>query len=130
MLINLYIENYVLFDKQNLEFKDGFSTIFGDTGAGKSLIIDALSYLCGERLLHNISKDKNKSTYLEGHFIFSNPKTFKLLEENGIEKGKTIAIYELVQSKDIIPKVGAEKLGISIEQLKNDMEIAGFTFSN
>ena len=52
------------------------------------------------------------------------------IEENGIEKGKTIAIYELVQSKDIIPKVGAEKLGISIEQLKNDMEIAGFTFSN
>ena len=120
MLINLYIENYVLFDKQNLEFKDGFSTIFGDTGAGKSLIIDALSYLCGERLLHNISKDKNKSTYLEGHFIFSNPKTFKLLKENGIEEEDVYkkVIHDDIKKFGIIPElVGRLPIIASLEDL-------------
>ena len=85
MLINLYIENYVLFDKQNLSFMEGFTSVTGDTGAGKSLIIDALGYLTGKRLNVSINKDKSKNTFIEGQFDFKNPKTFKILSDAGIE---------------------------------------------
>lgn len=48
--------------------------------------------------------------------------------EQGIEQGKIITIYDFIQSKMITPEVGAQKLGITIEQLKNDMELAGYNF--
>ena len=85
MLINLYIENYVLFDKQNLSFKDGFSALTGDTGAGKSLIIDALGYLTGDRLNVDIIKNKEKNTFIEGNFEFKNQRTLNLLTESGFD---------------------------------------------
>lgn len=50
------------------------------------------------------------------------------IEERGVEQGKIIATYDFIQSGMITPKAGAEKLGVSVEQLKNDMEKAGFCF--
>ena len=46
--------------------------------------------------------------------------------EQGLEQGKSVTIYDLVQTEVIPPAVGAEKLGITVEQLRNDMEAAGF----
>lgn len=46
--------------------------------------------------------------------------------KQGIEQGKSVTIYDLVQTEVIPPAVGAEKLGITVEQLRNDMEAAGF----
>ena len=46
--------------------------------------------------------------------------------ERGIELGKSVTIYDLVQTEVIPPAVGAEKLGITVEQLRKDMEAAGF----
>ena len=46
--------------------------------------------------------------------------------EQGIEQGKSVTIYDLVQTEVIPPAVGAEKLGITVEQLRNDMEAVGF----
>lgn len=46
--------------------------------------------------------------------------------ERGIEQGKSVTIYDLVQTEVIPPAVGAEKLGITVEQLRKDMEAAGF----
>lgn len=43
-----------------------------------------------------------------------------------IEQGKSVTIYDLVQTEVIPPAVGAEKLGITVEQLRKDMEAAGF----
>ncbi len=48
--------------------------------------------------------------------------------ERGVEQGKIIATYDFIQSGMITPEAGAEKLGVSVEQLKNDMEKAGFCF--
>ena len=48
------------------------------------------------------------------------------IEEKAIEQGKSVTIYDLVQKEVIPPAVGAEKLGITVEQLRKDMEAAGF----
>ena len=46
--------------------------------------------------------------------------------EQGIERGKSITIYDLVQTEIITPEVGAEKLGVTVDELKSNMEAAGF----
>lgn len=46
--------------------------------------------------------------------------------ERGIEQGKSVTIYDLVQTEVIPLAVGAEKLGITVEQLRKNMEAAGF----
>ena len=40
MIKHLYIQNFILIDKLNLDFEDGFSAFIGETGAGKSILID------------------------------------------------------------------------------------------
>lgn len=50
------------------------------------------------------------------------------IEEMGIQKGLQRAVYELIHTGDLAPQAGAKKLGISVEQLKTDMEKAGFVF--
>lgn len=48
--------------------------------------------------------------------------------ERGVEHGKIIATYDFIQSGMITPEAGAEKLRVSVDQLKNNMEKAGFCF--
>lgn len=49
MLCQLSIENIALIDKLSLELKDGLNILSGETGAGKSIIIDSLNFVLGER---------------------------------------------------------------------------------
>ena len=49
MLNSLYIQNYVLIDNLDIRFDQGFSVITGETGAGKSIILGALSLVLGQR---------------------------------------------------------------------------------
>ena len=49
MLRHLYIKDFVLINELNLDFHSGFSTFIGETGAGKSILIDAISILCADR---------------------------------------------------------------------------------
>ena len=49
MLRSLYIQNYALIEKLDISFSSGFSVITGETGAGKSIILGALSLVLGQR---------------------------------------------------------------------------------
>ena len=49
MLTQIYVKNFVLIDQVCLEFDKGLSVFTGETGAGKSLLIDAIGLLCGAR---------------------------------------------------------------------------------
>ncbi|NLC33870.1 MAG: DNA repair protein RecN [Erysipelothrix sp.] len=96
MLVNLYLENYILFDKQSLSFNNGFIAVTGDTGAGKSLIIDALGYLCGNRLSGSLQKDMSKPTFIEGVFQFDNANTLATLNEYGIDDDETYIVSRTI----------------------------------
>ena len=68
MLKNLYIQNFILIDELSLDFHDGFSAFTGETGAGKSILLDAISVLSMERSSASlIMKDKDKAI-IEGTF--------------------------------------------------------------
>ena len=70
MLKYLYIKDFIIINEIHLDLQDGFSAFTGETGAGKSIMVDAISLLCGQRISGDlVSKGKSKSI-IEGVFDF------------------------------------------------------------
>ena len=68
MLKSISIKNYVLIDKLNISFNSGFSVITGETGAGKTILVDGISLLLGKRADLSVNRDKTKKCVIEGVF--------------------------------------------------------------
>ena len=68
MIQHIHIENYTLIDKLSIDFEEGFSVITGETGAGKSILIGALSLLLGQRADTSVLFDKDKKSIVEASF--------------------------------------------------------------
>jgi DNA repair protein RecN (Recombination protein N) len=86
MLKLLEIKDYALIDHINVEFEKGLNIITGETGAGKSILIDAMSLLLGERASTEVIRKGAQKSFVEGIFNVENNKKVKsLLEENEIE---------------------------------------------
>lgn len=71
MLLELTIRNFAIIDEVHLRFETGFNVLTGETGAGKSIIIDALSLLLGGRGVSDFIRAGTKSAYVEGMFRLS-----------------------------------------------------------
>ncbi len=71
MILKLSIKNYILIEKLDVNFKEGFSSITGETGAGKSIILEALNLISGARVDHQIVGPKNEKCIVEGEFLIS-----------------------------------------------------------
>jgi DNA repair protein RecN (Recombination protein N) len=89
MLVTLRIKNLALVSDLTLELQRGCNAITGETGAGKSIIIGALSLMLGERADRTLIRDGEESCTVEANFELTDPKLrarIKLfLEENGLE---------------------------------------------
>jgi DNA repair protein RecN (Recombination protein N) len=86
MLKSLEIKDYALIDHINVEFGKGLNIITGETGAGKSILIDAMSLLLGERASTEVLRKGAQKSFVEGIFdVELNKKVKSLLEENEIE---------------------------------------------
>ena len=68
MLKTLHIENFAIVDEANVSFDDGLNVITGETGVGKSLIVDALSIALGERAFKDFIRDGYPSAIVEAVF--------------------------------------------------------------
>lgn len=71
MLQALQIENYAIIRSLKINFDKGFTVITGETGAGKSIIIGALSLILGKRADTSVLHDKSRKCYIEGSFDLS-----------------------------------------------------------
>ncbi|MCD7810003.1 MAG: AAA family ATPase, partial [Erysipelotrichaceae bacterium] len=71
MLKSLYISSFIIIDKMQVEFEEGMSVLTGETGAGKSIIVDALSQLCGARASVSLIKKNCSKAVIEGIFEVS-----------------------------------------------------------
>lgn len=69
MLQSLYIRNYLLIDQLEMDFSDGFTTITGETGAGKSILMGALSLILGQRVDTSVLRLKDAKCIVEGSFL-------------------------------------------------------------
>lgn len=85
MLKSLSIRNYALIEQLELEFGTGLNIITGETGAGKSIIIDALNLILGERADSEEVRSGTEKSIVEGIFTISgNRKVHRLLDEAGV----------------------------------------------
>ena len=57
MLTNLHVQNFAIIDKIDIDFKSGLTVLTGETGAGKSLIIDAIGLLIGAKASHSLVRN-------------------------------------------------------------------------
>lgn len=85
MLKSLYIKNYALIDSLEIDFGSGFSVITGETGAGKSIILGALSLILGQRADVKSIKQGESKCIIEGVFDVSAYDLKDFCEEKGIE---------------------------------------------
>lgn len=69
MLQTLYVKNLALIDEMEIELKDGLNILTGETGAGKSIIIDSISFALGEKVDKHMLREKEETGYVE--LIFS-----------------------------------------------------------
>ena len=86
MLNLLKISNIALIDALEIEFGSGLNLLTGETGSGKSIIVDSLGALAGERVTSDLIKEGTGAAKIEGLFtVDRTPSTVELLDEAGIE---------------------------------------------
>lgn len=85
MLQKLSIRNYALIDSLNIEFDQGLNIITGETGAGKSIILGALSLILGQRAESRYFFNQDKKCVIEGTFLLGDEKLKGLFEENDLD---------------------------------------------
>lgn len=85
MLRSLYIKNYALIDSLEIDLEPGFSVITGETGAGKSIILGALSLILGQRADMKAIKQGESKCVIEGSFDVSAYDLRAFCEEKGID---------------------------------------------
>ena len=117
MLINLSVKNFAIIEDVNISFKSGLTVLTGETGAGKSLIIDSISLLLGERANSEMIRNGEEKATITGLFDFNNKRLSAYLDsldiehiDNKIEVNRTIS-----NTKNVIRVNGKV---ISLNELK------------
>jgi len=85
LLTKVSIKNFAIIDSLEIDFSKGFSTITGDTGSGKSILLNALSLIIGKRADHNLLKNNKIKCIIEAEFDLTNFKLKKIFEKNNLD---------------------------------------------
>ncbi len=98
MLSLLKIKNIALIDEIELEFARGLNLLTGETGSGKSIIVDSLGALTGERISSDLIKEGASTARIEGLFSISASENLRqTFDESGIEAGETEEIEIIIR---------------------------------
>lgn len=85
MLIQLNIKNFALIEEMTINFDEGFNILSGETGAGKSIMIDAIDFVLGGKFSKSLIRTGEDRTYVEAIFTLDGSKVYDVLEELEIE---------------------------------------------
>ena len=98
MLTKILIKNFTLIDSLEIDFLSGFTTVTGDTGSGKSILLNALSLIIGKRGSQNLLKDNSKKCILEAEFDLKNFNIKKIFDNNSLDYYE-----ETILRREILP---------------------------
>ena len=96
MLSLLHIENIALIESADIRFGQGFNALTGETGAGKSIVIDSISAVLGERTSRDLIRTGAKSAFVSA--VFCDLPVLKWFDESGIRPDEN---GELLLERDI-----------------------------
>jgi DNA repair protein RecN (Recombination protein N) len=118
MLLNLNISNFAVFEKESITFDSGFNVFTGETGSGKSILIEALLIILGERASKDLIRKGKKSALIEAIFDIShNIKLNEFLMSNNIsidEGDFLIVTREILESGKSINKINSRTVPLNI----------------
>lgn len=118
MLKKLYIKNFALIDKLEIEFFPGFSVMTGETGAGKSIVVDAVDIAIGGQGLTEFIRSGEEKAVIEAFFeVDGNYRVIELLEQYGYmqEKGELLILCrELVKTGKNLCRINGRQVNLSV----------------
>lgn len=117
MLSLLHIENIAVIEQAEIQFDDGFNVLTGETGAGKSIVIDAIGAVLGERTSRDLIRTGARSARVEA--VFANLPALPWFDENGVapdENGELLLQREIHPDGKNVCRAGGRLLTVS--QLK------------
>lgn len=114
MLKSLYISSFVIIDELRVDFDEGMTVLTGETGAGKSIVIDALGQLCGQRASSSFVRKGENKAIIEGIFdVVETQELIDLCNELHIEYDEQFVI-----SKEIL-NTGKSNIKINYQNASN-----------
>lgn len=121
MLVVLNIKNFALIQELSVEFGAGFNILSGETGAGKSILIDTIDYVLGGKFFKDLIRYGEDKTYVEAIFDIENDEIYTLLNDLNIEADELLVVSRetTISGKSII-KVNGKTIVLS--QLKKIRE--------
>lgn len=115
MLDSIFIENIVLIQEAEIEFENKLNILTGETGAGKSIIINSLKFILGEKTSKTLLRNENEKAKVQAVFSNVNEEVKKYLEEIGIDDCDEIILErELSQTGKTVSRINKEKVTNSI----------------
>ncbi len=118
MLLEIYISNFILIDKLRISFPRGLTVLSGETGAGKSILVDALGLIWGERAQKELVRDSSRAAIAEASFDITGLHQLQaLLVERGLlEPDETIVVLsrEIVASGKNLARINGRTITASL----------------
>jgi DNA repair protein RecN (Recombination protein N) len=99
MLKHLSIHNYVIIEELELSIKEGFTVITGETGAGKSILLGALSLILGQRADTSVLNNKEKKCIIEGEFDFDKERYISFFDKHELDYESSNIIRREISAK-------------------------------
>ena len=116
MLLEISIKNFAIIEAISLNFEKGMTVLTGETGAGKSIIIDAMNMMLGARATTDVIRHGAPKAEIEGLFSVENSHALQMIfDEQGIELGDEIIIRrEILQNGRSVSRVNGQMVNLSI----------------
>ena len=116
MLLEISIKNFAIIEAISLNFEKGMTVLTGETGAGKSIIIDAMNMMLGARAATDVIRHGAPKAEIEGLFSVENSRSLQeLFEEQGLELGDEIIIRrEILQNGRSVSRVNGQMVNLSV----------------
>lgn len=115
MLLEISIKNFAIIEEISLTFDNGMTVLTGETGAGKSIIIDAMNMMLGARSSVEVIRHGTPKAEIEGFFsVEKNAALAHILEENGIEFTDELIIRrEILQNGRSVSRINGQMVNLS-----------------
>ena len=115
MLLEISIKNFAIIEEISLTFENGMTVLTGETGAGKSIIIDAMNLMLGARASLDVIRHGANKAEIEGLFsVGENAALMQILEENGIEVTEELIIRrEILQNGRSIGRINGQMVNLT-----------------
>lgn len=116
MLLEISIKNFAIIEAISLNFEKGMSVLTGETGAGKSIIIDAMNMMLGARATTDVIRHGAPKAEIEGLFSIENSLPLQeIFDEQGIDLGDEIIIRrEILQNGRSVSRVNGQMVNLSV----------------